>query len=234
MLDKYSKTENIEELDESYWITRNSEYEEDLIFNRQISNTGIQIVSNEDFIEYLDNHFVPEIDLSTHNKAHSVEITRKVLDTIEAPEVNLSYRGQKNNIEKGKFAERNDVILKTLLRTTRRFLWQIFKDENEDKKFIKKSSNEYNSAIVEFYKKHLKPFSNVVEGYNEDMESILMFYMSTLMTSNHIYKKGDHESFKHIIILMKKVMKTFANSTYYRLLKIQTSRTYFCCYRKAG
>ena len=234
MLDQYSNTDNNEGLDELYWTTRNSEYKEDLIFNRQISNTGIRIVSNEDFIDYLNNHFVPEIDLGIHNKAHSVEITRKTLDTIEAPEVNLSYRGQKNNIEKGKFAERNDVILKTLMRTIRRFFWEIFKAENEDKNFIKRSSHEFNSAIVEFYNKHLKPFASYVEGYDESMEKVLMFYLSTLMTNHYIYKRNGFSDSKRILNLMRSVMKTFSNTTYSRLFRIQNFKNLILLLKLSG
>ena len=149
-------------------------------------------------------------------------------------EVNLSYRGQKNNIEKGKFAERSDVILKTLLRTMRRFLWQIFKAENEDKNFIKKSSSEFNSAIVEFYKKHLEPFSDAVQGYNKAMEGRMVFYMSALMTNHYIYKSNESNDCKRVLSLMKKIMKTFSNSSYCRLFKIQNFKNVILLIKTSG
>lgn len=59
----------------------------------------------------------------------SIDATYDASQNNEA--VKLNYRGQKNNLPKGKNSERADVILKTFFRALKRLLWEIFAKENE-------------------------------------------------------------------------------------------------------
>ena len=73
-----------------------------------------------------------EIILSDHDYArlHSTKNSKKSInEDLKTEEVNLEYRGNKSNFIKGKFAERYDVICKTLIRSVRRYLWELFEKQ---------------------------------------------------------------------------------------------------------
>lgn len=65
------------------------------------------------------------------------------------PLINLSYRGQKHDFMIGKYAARHDVLYKTLLRTMRRFLWELYTQRFRDSplKSNKKASQTYQFRI---------------------------------------------------------------------------------------
>ena len=49
--------------------------------------------------------------------------------------VSLSYRGNKHMNPKGKFAERGDVLYKSFIRASRRYLWMMFEKEFDVSKY---------------------------------------------------------------------------------------------------
>jgi hypothetical protein len=117
----------------------------DFMFSFQEREKSFYSETPQDFIEYLDNYFKPEIDLSEKKLFETAPIETK------ASKINIFYRGQKNNFVKGKNAERKDVIHKTLLRGIRRFLWEKFTNEY-DLSIISKvnSATEYRKSLRSF------------------------------------------------------------------------------------
>lgn len=117
----------------------------DFIFSFPDREKSFYSETPQDFIDYLDNYFKPEIDLSEPLPFETAPVVEKEL------KVNIFYRGQKNNFIKGKNAERKDVIHKTLLRGFRRFLWEKF-SKNYNLSNIKKnnSSSEYKENLFSF------------------------------------------------------------------------------------
>ena len=86
-------------------------------------------LSNDEFIKFLDSEFKAEIKLS--DEAGDILFTKEEIKEfkIEDPEVNLSYRGQKNLHQRGKHAHRIDILFKSFIRWTRRYLWELFEKE---------------------------------------------------------------------------------------------------------
>ena len=76
------------------------------------------------FLEYLDKHFQPEINLD--------EIEEQIFGFKDInSQIKLNYKGHKHMNEKGKNAERRDVAYKTFIRSIRRYLWELFSKKYE-------------------------------------------------------------------------------------------------------
>jgi hypothetical protein len=78
--------------------------------------------SPQEFLKYLDTNLNPEINLKESDQL-------SLFINFKHPEINLNYRGQKHNFDKGANAERKDILCKNLLRALRRYLWELFKKE---------------------------------------------------------------------------------------------------------
>ena len=93
----------------------------------------------------------------------------------------LSYRGNKNTIPKGKFAERGDVLYKKFIRATRRYLWVMFEKEFDVSKYrVRRNSIEYKRDVGEFYNKYFREhISNEAnKSIHEDVWFILGVFLS--------------------------------------------------------
>ena len=63
------------------------------------------------------------MDLNCFKFSKSSEVLKSADLGIE--KVDLTYKGQKHKFTKGVNAERRDVLYKSLIRATRRYLWKI-------------------------------------------------------------------------------------------------------------
>ena len=145
----------------------------------------------EGYLKYLDLHFKPEISLTES----SDPLTQPLPDSKWSeeqgseqtkPVVNLNYRGNKHMFNKGKYSERRDVLYKTLMRTVRRFLWEMFESEAELHTFCqKKRSNEFYDALKKFYEKHVKCRSVSCSLLTQEQEEEQIMYLGVLMTNSY-------------------------------------------------
>ena len=93
----------------------------------------------DNFLEFLNKHFKPEINLTPN-----IEDIKSLQNNLKEPtysdnnEINLNYKGHKNMWEKGKNAERRDVVYKTFIRSVRRYLWSLFSSKFISPKTSKK------------------------------------------------------------------------------------------------
>ena len=99
------------------------------------SFSRMQISSADHLSHNLNNFNVGlknEATLSDHDDAQlhfNKNSEKPISEDKKTEEVNLEYRGNKSNFSKGKFAERYDVICKTLIRAVRRYLWELFEKQ---------------------------------------------------------------------------------------------------------
>lgn len=169
----------------------------------QSSLIPVKKEGSNNFLEYLDSHFVPEIDLKDDPKqeiknakislAMDSEPKEKgklgsnvsTKDSfIESSEVNLKYKGQKNSFSKGTYAERVDVVYKTLLRSIRRYLWEIFTQEHNPKeiKDRAKSSQTFKGMLTEFSSRYFQSALQQVSE-SEDSEQLFLENLASFMTN---------------------------------------------------
>ena len=137
--------------------------EEDSVFTNPKGLENIDISASTDpesFLAYLDNHFIPEVQLEEDQKVQKINFktetkkdTAKESSSKEICQVKLNYKGQKNDYCKGTFAERVDVVYKTLLRSVKRYLWDLFLSQFDIKTITDKpkSSKIFRQMLEEFY-----------------------------------------------------------------------------------
>ena len=102
--------------------------------------------------------------------------------------VSLSYRGNKHMNPKGKFAERGDVLYKSFIRASRRYLWVMFEKEFDVSKYrVKNSSIEYKRDVGEFYNKYFR--DNISNEANERIHENVWFYLGTFLSNQYSFPK---------------------------------------------
>ena len=137
----------------------------EIIFSFPEKEKSFYSETPQEFIEYLDNFFKPEIDLSEQQPYETAPVGTK------ESKVNIFYRGQKNNFLKGKNAERKDVIHKTLLRGVIRFLWEKFTAEHDVSGMTKsKAKAEYQKSLRSFIEKYFFSTSSSVPERTSECE----------------------------------------------------------------
>jgi hypothetical protein len=170
--------------------------------------------SDECFLQYLDNYFKPEIDLSNNepDEIFTEEPSKPVTNRKTSVEVNLRYKGQKNTFEKGKFAERRDVLYKTLFRSARRYLLEAFSNEFKPVKSSKKALDSFLASLNSYYSTHMKPLTQSIPDYDENLEDKTKATLGMLITLKAC-GKDDIKSQRKLVSLIKKAMKAFSIST---------------------
>ena len=153
----------------------------------------------EEFINFLDNHFIPEIKLEEESQVPSItfsdknediELDSSIKGSISGDnrnKVKICYTGNKNRYKKGTFAERIDVVYKTLLRSTRRYVWALFTSEFNIKSITdrKRSSHIFKNMVEKFYGKHYKEFHHQIKDVTEEDEEIFLENLATFLTKNY-------------------------------------------------
>ena len=96
---------------------------------------------SELFLKYLDDHFVPEINLSEEREGSllSFEVLKKEA-SVEMTPCKTTVEttcNEKNSPQKAEFAERKDVVYKNIIRNLRKHLHKIF-TESSSKETLKK------------------------------------------------------------------------------------------------
>lgn len=198
---------------------------------------------NKGFIDYLDNCFQSELkledaDLLKLKPEHSSEEEKSTTlvdqddtrDTPKAQKVKLNYRGQKNHISKGVNAGRKDVQVKTLLRSVRRYLWEIFTDSYDTSGYKKNlSCPTFRKDVEAFCQTH---FSEVTPSTKADAEMVVQ-YISSLLTNKHVINKREVQTRKFDRNL-NKVLKNFSLKAYQAMLNEDSFRQIFRVLKSSG
>ena len=136
---------------------------------------------------------------------------------------------------KAAFAERKDVIYKTLLRNIRRFLWKKFSQDNKGIRFSKRTRGwlTFKAKLDIFYKEYFQKSSDQIlpeEGIEESlMKEILASFMSSIIIlpkRNEITKKWS--------LAISKAIKRFSIEIYSNLFEIRESQLFFKIMRDSG
>ena len=96
-----------------------------LMFTQEVPTPLIE--EKNKFLEFLDKCFIPEIDLKTHSETFEpIKLPKEKFEIHKINPKNIRTNCR-NKPFKANYAERSDVIYKTLLRSLRRYLWEELK-----------------------------------------------------------------------------------------------------------
>jgi len=152
-------------------------------------SSGEPAISDDtnEFITYLQTKFVSEINLAETDQSilsfGKSKVCSKEQDLVENEDTiwNKSFR-------KAEHGDRRDVVYKTLLRSLRRHLWNLFKAQNSPLPKMRK-----NRACPQFYTLLQKFFKNlfsteVLEKFtkNEEEQEYIMEMFAAIMTKSYI------------------------------------------------
>lgn len=127
--------------------------------NNILGDQANEYFDTEQFLRFLNNEFVPEIDLSPNPK-DVISFTPSIPEDEVAISVGVSSHSQ-ISIVKGVFSERRDVVYKTLLRNTRRYLFGMFQSEFPDVKLstITRGCPIFGICVRKFYNTHFLKYA---------------------------------------------------------------------------
>ena len=193
--------------------------------------------TSEEFLRYLDSNFKSEINLlddgfELFKFSKSSEALKSADLGIE--EVNLTYRGHKHMFTKGLNAERRDVLYKSFIRATRRYLWTMFENEFDISLMpVNKPSDVYRKNVRSLYEKFFRSFASNQITSSEETEEEICFIIATILSNKYSfpYKTDRHRRF---ISQFENVNHKFSKSTYERFLSINEISNVFEMFLKSG
>ena len=157
--------------------------------------------ASEEYQVFFDSNTNQEVNLLTDsNEQLQFDASFENMEKTNSKdwEVNLSYRGNKHRFEKGKNAERRDVLYKNFIRATRRYLWSLFEKEFDTSLMpIYRPSELFKQNVKTFYEKYFKQFVGNEITSNEKNEEEVCFIISTILTNKYSfpYKTDKHRKY---------------------------------------
>jgi len=154
-------------------------------------------------LNFFDTYFTPElkseeINSVCGNKSEKRDEEKEVQKYNEEG-VKIYYTGNKNRQAKGINSERHDVVKKTLLRSIRRYLWDLFNEEDYETISLTRKTSEtsngsnnlkgkrsliFKERVTLFYEKYFKSALKGNEAGQKE-EAIFIEILAMFMTSNH-------------------------------------------------
>lgn len=209
--------------------------------------TSANKVDTSNFLQYLDSHFVPEIDLKEDTKKTQMSIEADTEakaknpfschhstkdSSCETQEVNLKYKGQKNSYTKGTFAERVDVLYKTLIRSIRRYLWDLFCQDHNPKEINDraKASSVFKQKLTEFSTKY---FQDYLQSNDPEQTEIFLENLATFMT-NKFWIPDNSFRIRKFRTLLNVNLKQYSSYKYKQFFKLEGCVTFFKILSAAG
>lgn len=134
-----------------------------------------------------------------------------------------------------KSVRRNDLVLRSLLRSIRRYLWSLFTKDHKLPNPRKRFVPSFRQDIEEFYLKHFKSKSKVAQSLSPEEQEGVCFCLSSFLTSKHTYSelfmgqpKGHKASpenlhYRRLFSTLKQLFKNYTVRNYTRF--IQTPET---------
>ena len=200
-----------------------------LLFNKEIEEKS-EIESPQEFLDYLDKNVKQEINL-TESAQLSTSFNYK------PPEVNLIYRGQKHNFDRGVNSERKDVLWKNLLRALRRYLWGLFKSEFDTSEFTRVDRKRiYNKSVWKFVDLHLWkcPSVEMLSSPSDEVPSCpeelrflhICHIVSSIMTEELIFKQKFDKG-NRLRAISRKWFVTFTKKDYHAFFRYPNMDKFF-------
>ena len=194
--------------------------------------------TSEEFLRYLDSNFNPEINLwddgfELFKFSKSTEVLKSADLGVE--KVNLTYKGQKHMSTKGVNSERRDVLYKSLMRATRRYLWNLFENEFDISQMpVNKPSEIYKQNVRSLYEKFFfRSFANDEIISNEEKEEDICFVIATILSNKYSFP---NKTYKHrrFIAQFENVNHKFSKSAYEKFFRINNISNVFEMFLKSG
>ena len=193
--------------------------------------------TNDEFLRYLDNEFKSEINLI--NDDIQATFVSKPSETVKSEDlpinnVKLDYRGHKHMFSKGRYAERRDVLYKSFIRATRRYLWEMFeKDFDVSLMPYCKPSELYQQNVKKYYETHFKQYADPSISESAEKEEYICILLGIILTKSYSYPNKT-EKFRRLISSFHSVYQKFSIPAYARFFKIEYVCELFEIMKSAG
>ena len=228
---KFDRIYDWNDMEEANFKLKNKESRNEIL--TKIPTDG----TTEEFLRYLDFNFKSEINLwNDRFELFKFSKSSKVLKSADLgiQEVNLTYRGQKNMFTKGVNAERRDVLYKSLIRATRRYLWAMFENEFDIFQIpANKPSDLYKQNVRSLYEKFFRSFTSDEIISNEEKEEEICFVIATILSNKYSFPNKT-EKHRRFIAQFEDVYRKFSKSTYEKFLGINNISNVFEMFLKSG
>jgi len=132
-----------------------------------------------------------------------------------------NYRGKRKNIGNGTNSQRFDVVYKTLLRSLRRHLWNVFINDHQIYQNERKiSSEKYIENFEEFYFSYFKSQTKLANELTQEQEHMVKYALSLLMTTDYHIKRKDFIQ-RNLSNTINSCLRGFSTQKYKILFKNQ-------------
>ena len=193
--------------------------------------------ASEEFQVFFDSNTNQEVNLLTDsNEQLQFDAPFEIMEKTNSEnwEVNLSYRGNKHRFEKGKNAERRDVLYKNFIRATRRYLWSLFEKEFDTSLMpIYKPSELFKQNVKNFYEKYFKQYADNEITSNEEDEKEILLILSTILTNKYSFPyKTDKD--RKIMAQFESINQKFSKISYEKFFILNNISEIFNMFIKSG
>lgn len=202
-------------------------------FNNILGDQENEYFDTDQFLRYLNNEFVPEIDL-TPKAENVISFTSNISEDEIATSVGLSSQTP-IDMKKGVFSERRDVVYKTLLRNTRRYLFGMFQSEFPDVKLstITRGCPIFGKWVRKFYDTHFLTYAEeLFIGNLKDCEYFIQI-LATFITGEFLIPKRSSGA-KKISLALRQILKTFSPALYSKFFKMEGVSDFFKILKTSG
>ena len=141
----------------------------------------------------------------------------------------------KNKQVKAAYAERRDVIYKSLLRNVKRFLWKKFLSEAGPAKFSKRTRgwDLFKEKVGIFYEKYFKVHSYEILKSGDMTEDLIKEVLGCFLNPS-IITPGRSEITKQYTKVLRKAIKTFSPIVYPELFEFRWIQYFFQLLKCSG
>lgn len=164
-------------------------------------------------------------------------VEEKPAEVVWSTQMSYKHTDLKSNSRdkpfKAQYADRRDVVYKTLLRSVRRFLWDDFTAEIGDVAFSSKTRgcDIFQSHLSSFHKQNFKDSPAIFENLQTEKE--FLDCVSVFMTHHYLIPKRSTGS-KKISLMLKKIVKKFSPKLYTKFFKLQGVSEFFKILKDSG
>lgn len=147
--------------------------------------------------------------------------------------INSMYRGKRKTATKGTNAERYDVVYKTLLRSLRRYLWNIFTATYFIDEKKKNKPKNYNDCLISFYDNVLKPEDGQEADISDKQKKMIIYTLNSLMCTKFRIKR-DSCIQRNLSSTLNSCLKDFSTQKYRNLFRNEGVRLLFLLIQNRG
>ncbi|CAI2386337.1 unnamed protein product [Moneuplotes crassus] len=203
-------------------------HEEGELLKNKVSEKNLKTTKNQKYNEEIS----ASLPISEIKQKDPIPYNLTQEASLCAP--NLRYKGNKNSHKKGKFADRADVINKTIMRSIKRYLWELYISELEEPpRRVLKSNKEYYFYLEKMFKKYFLDIFKNKYGESEVLQEKVKQVFSLMMTLDYNIP-AKTPFFVSLKRRVKIIMKKYSIFQYTQFFKVQGVLEFFEILKKSG